>query len=84
MNEPHFTLTFNKTTIFDKDPPVISHSRNAIQELVLGKHFRNVILHFTVVCLVVKPLNRREPKVESVVIQTLLLFVFKSVFYHAN
>ena len=44
MNEPHFALTFNKTTIFDKDPPVISHSRNAIQELILGKHFRNVIL----------------------------------------
>ena len=33
------------------------------------------ILHFTVVCLVAKPLNRSEATVDFVVIQTLLLFI---------
>ena len=43
-----------------------------------------LILHFTVVCLVAKPLNRGEARVDFVVIQTLLLFVCKSLCYHAN
>ena len=42
------------------------------------------ILHFTVLCLVAKPLNRSEARVDFVVIQTLLLFICKSLCYHAN
>ena len=42
------------------------------------------IVHFTVLCLVAKPLNRSEARVDFVVIQTLLLFICKSVCYHAN
>ena len=42
------------------------------------------IHHFTVVCLVAKPLNRSEARVDFVVIQTLLLFISKSLCYHAN
>ena len=41
-------------------------------------------LHFTVVCLVAKPLNRSEATGDLVVIQTLLLFICKSLCYHAN
>ena len=43
-----------------------------------------VILHFTVVCLVAKPLNRSEATGDLVVIQTMLLFIRKSFCYHAN
>ena len=43
-----------------------------------------IILHFTVVCLVAKLLNRIEARVEFVVIQTSLFFVCKSLCYHAN
>ena len=39
---------------------------------------------FTVVCLVAKPLNRSEARVDFVVIQTLLLFVCKSLCYRAD
>ena len=42
------------------------------------------IAHFTVVCLVAKPLNMSEARVDFVVIQTLLLFICKSLCYHAN
>ena len=35
------------------------------------------IVHFTVVCLVAKPLNRSEAKGDHVMIQTLLLFKCK-------
>ena len=42
------------------------------------------IHHFTVVCSVAKPLNRSEAIVDFVVIQTLLLFICKSLCYHAN
>ena len=42
------------------------------------------ILHFTVLCLVAKPLNRSEATGDFVVIQTLQLFVCKSLCYHAN
>ena len=35
-------------------------------------------------CLVAKPLNRSEARVDFVVIQTLLLFIFRSPCYHAN
>ena len=40
--------------------------------------------HFTVVCLVAKPLNRNEAKCDLVMIQTLLLFKCKLFCYHAN
>ena len=43
-----------------------------------------LIVHFTVVCLVAKPLNRNEAKGDLVLIQTLLLFKCKLLFYHAN
>ena len=43
-----------------------------------------IILHFTVMCLVAKPLNRSEARVDFVVIQTLLLFICTSLCYHAN
>ena len=42
------------------------------------------IVHFTVVCLVAKPLNRNEAKGDFVMIQTLLLFKWKLLCYHAN
>ena len=42
------------------------------------------IVHFTVVCLVAKPLNRSEAKGDLVMIQTLLLFKCKLLCYHVN
>ena len=42
------------------------------------------MVHFTVVCLAAKPLNRSEAKVDLVMIQTLLLFKCKLLCYHAN
>ena len=42
------------------------------------------IVHFTVVCLVAKPLNRIEAKGDLVMIQTLLLLKCKLICYHAN
>ena len=44
----------------------------------------NTIVHFTVVCLVTKPLNRNEAKGDLVMIQTLLCFKCKLLCYHAN
>ena len=41
------------------------------------------IVHFTIVCLEAKPLNRSDARVYFVVIQTLLLFICKSLCYHA-
>ena len=38
------------------------------------------MVHFTVVCLVSKSLNRSEAKVDLVMIQTLLLFKCKLLF----
>ena len=43
-----------------------------------------IIVHFTVVCLVAKPLNRSEAKVDLDMIETLLLFKCKLLFYHVN
>ena len=43
-----------------------------------------VIVHFTVMCLVAKPLNRNEAKGDLVMIQTVLLFKCKLLCYHAN
>ena len=42
------------------------------------------VVHFTVVCLVAKPLNRNEAKGDLVMIQALLLFKCKLLCYHAN
>ena len=42
------------------------------------------IVHFTVVCLVAKSLNRSEANVDLVKIQTLLLFKCKLLCYHTN
>ena len=42
------------------------------------------IVHFTVVCLVAKPLNRSDAKGDLVMIQTLLLLKCKLICYHAN
>ena len=42
------------------------------------------IVHFTVVCLVAKPLNWSEAKGDLVMIQTLLLLKCKLICYHAN
>ena len=49
-------------------------------------NFKNddIIVHFTVVCLVTKPLNRSEAEVDFVVRQTLLLFKCKLLCYHTN
>ena len=48
-------------------------------------HAEWTIVHFKVMCLVAKPLmNRGEGRVDFVVIQTLLLFICKSLCYHAN
>ena len=45
--------------------------------------FRTIV-HFTIVHLVAKPLNRSEAKGDLVMIQTLLLFKCKLLCYHAN
>ena len=42
------------------------------------------IVHFKVVCLVAKPLNRNEAKGDLVMIQTFLLFKCKLLCYHAS
>ena len=47
-------------------------------------HIIKPIVHFTVVCLVAKPLNRSEAEGDLVMIQTLLLFKCKLLCYHAN
>ena len=44
----------------------------------------STIVHFTVACLVAKPLNRSEAKDDLVMIQTLLLFKYKLLCYHAD
>ena len=51
---------------------------------VCFKQFWSEIVHFTVACLVAKPLNRSEAKGDLVMIQTLLLFKCKLLCYHAN
>ena len=43
-----------------------------------------IIVNFSVVCLVAKPLNRSKAKVDLVMTQTLLLFKCKLLCYHAN
>ena len=43
-----------------------------------------IIVHFTVTCLVAKPLNKSEAKGDLVTTQTLLLFKCKLPCYHAN
>ena len=43
-----------------------------------------IIVHFTVTCLVAKPLNKSEAKGDLVMTQTLLLFKYKLPCYHAN
>ena len=59
---------------------------NSDKKLPSSKMFMYTILivHFTVVCLVAKPLNRSEAKGDLVMIQTLLLFKCKLICYHAN
>ena len=42
------------------------------------------MVHFTVICLVAKPLNRSEALGDLVLIQTLLLFKCKLLCYHIN
>ena len=42
------------------------------------------MVHFTVACLVAKPLNRREAKGDFAMIQTLLLFKCKLLCYNTN
>ena len=42
------------------------------------------IVHFTVACLVAKPLEKSEAKVDLVMIKTLLLFQCKLLCYHSN
>ena len=44
----------------------------------------NRIVHFKVVCLIAKPLNRNEAKGDLVMIQTFLLFKYKLLCYHAS
>ena len=61
---------------------VVGHAAGGmIKDLQTPRHR---IVHYIVVCLVVKPLNRSEARVDFVVIQTLLRFICKSHFYHAN
>ena len=51
---------------------------------ILKKCLYCIIVHFTVACMVAKPFNRGEAKVDLVMIQTLLLFKCKLLCYHAN
>ena len=59
----------------------LSLMRFEIPEPVL---FVFLIVHFTVVCLVAKSLNRSEAKGDLVMIQTLQLLKCKLICYHAN
>ena len=43
-----------------------------------------LIVHFTVACLVAKPLNRSEAEGDLIVILKLLLFKFKLLCYQMN
>ena len=54
------------------------------KQLLISKMGHFPIVHFTVVCLVAKPLNRSEAKGDLVMIQTLLLLKCKLSCYHAN
>ena len=55
--------------------------KTGFEPLILDE---TTIAHFTVACLVAKPLNRSEAKGDLVMIQTLLLFKCKLLCYHAN
>ena len=72
------TFYYNSVYWRNKNESVLKWQRN-----IFATQY-NRIVHFTVVCLVAKPLNRSEAKVDFVVIQTLLLFISKSLCYHAN
>ena len=51
---------------------------------VCVKQFWSEIVHFTVACLVAKPLNRSEAKGDLVMIQTSLFYKCKLLCYHSN
>ena len=53
-------------------------------KIIISSFIALSIVHFTVVCLVAKPLNRSKAKGDLVMIQTLLLFKCKLLCYHAN
>ena len=55
-----------------------------IERMRMGVAEAIEIVHFTVVCLVAKPLNRSEAKGDLVMLQTLLLLKCKLICYHAN
>ena len=61
-----------------------THLISGDHKLTIWKTGIQLIVHFTVVRLVAKPLNRNEAKSDLVMIQTLLLFKFKLLCYHAN
>ena len=62
----------------------ITNTSNPLSQFRHRFKYLFTIVHFTVVCLVAKPLNRNEAKGDLVMIQTLLLFKCKLLCYHAN
>ena len=65
--------------------PIVFHTAKRKQyKSCASQKITSLIVHFTVVCLVAKPLNRNEAKGDLVMIQTLLLFKCKLLCYHAN
>ena len=54
------------------------------KQAIVSELMKNIVAHFTVVCLVAKPLNRSDAKGDLVIIQTLLLFKCEFLCYHAN
>ena len=74
-------ISCGKRTIFQE-----LSSRKTVGLTILWKvslRFSPVV-HFTVACLVAKPLNRSEAKGDLVMLQTLLLFKYRLLCYHAN
>ena len=72
MKVVNSTLNFTRKTELLRDSCEIEIS-------IKSMHSNKTIVFFTVVCLVVKPLNMSEARVHFVVIQTFLFFVCKSL-----
>ena len=89
-----YLLTVNKrlVTVQEIDSLFISTASHFLKTFKIKTIFHVIIfikllmpiVHFTVVCLVAKPLNRSEAKGDLVMIQTLLLFKCKLLCYLAK
>ena len=63
---------------------LITVDRSILQQMYSNGCVNLSLVHFTVMYLVAKPLNRSEAEGDLVMIQTLLLLKCKLICYHAN